>query len=229
MIIQSVSAGLTNLGRELRVRGETEALVLGDWTFQVGTDGFDPMNPDEATDVDFSSQVLSAPVGGTRYLGRVLSSGAAASATVLGDGLVQVDGLAGIPVSVSNRWIRLSGSADPFVNGTWVLSQFLSPTSVIIYNPLMTASDPGPLNWELREACLLRPNIRAIDFHGRVLAPDATVDNQELGQVGVFARVIKAPTVPSLLGLNILFAVAHHPAIAKFEEMAINYHICVQA
>lgn len=31
-IIQSIDAGLTDLGRELRVRGETEGLVFGDWT-----------------------------------------------------------------------------------------------------------------------------------------------------------------------------------------------------
>lgn len=227
-IIQSIDAGLTDLGRELRVRGETEGLVFGDWTFRVGTDGFGP-GPTDITPVDFSQQALSAPLGNRRSLGRVLDSGAGtATVTVLSDGFVQVDGLSNIPVSIQNRWLTLSGSADPLINGTWVISEYNSATSVNVYNPLATADEATPIDWELRENCLIRPNDKAIDFYGRLPAPDAVTDLQELGQVGVFARVIRAPTEPSLVGLSFLFAVAHHPALAKFEELAINYHICVQ-
>jgi hypothetical protein len=227
-IIQSISAGLTEYARELRARGEAEGVVMGDWSFQVGTDGFEALNPDTATAVDFTQQALSAAVGGTRYLGRVVSSGAAASTSIISDGHVQINGLSGIAESITNKWLRISGSADTAVNGTWIIGQWVSATSVIVYNPLMTADDAGPLSWELREACVLRPNLRAPDFHGRLLAPDATVDGQELGQVGIFGRVIAAPTDPALLGLDVLWAVAHHPAIAKFDEMTVNYHIVIQ-
>jgi hypothetical protein len=227
-IIQEIDAGLTDLARELRARGEAEGVVLGDWSFQVGTDGFDPLAPDEVTDVDYSLQTLSSPVGGTRYLGRVLDTGAAASVTVLTDGFMQVDGLAAIPANTYNRWLRVYGSADPLINGTWVISQYNSATSVTVYNPLATADDAGPLSWELREACVLRPNDKALSFHGRLLAPDATVDGQELGEAGVFGRVLLAPTEPGLVGSSVLFAVSHYPAYAKFAEMIANYHVAVQ-
>lgn len=227
-IIQSLDAGLTDLARELRVRGETEGVVFGDWHFQVGTDGFDPLNPDQVTPVDYTLQSLSAPLGGDRYLGRVLSSGAAASVTVLSDGLVQIDGLSGVPESITNKWVRISGSANANLNGTWIVSERVSATSVLAYNPLADADDLGPLNWELRESCILRPNPRATDFHGRLLAPDATADGQQLGQIGVFCRVLQAPSDPSLIGTTVLFCVAHYPALGKFAEATINYHVCVQ-
>lgn len=229
-IIQSISAGLTDLAREYRARAETEGFLLGDWSFQVGTDGFDPVSPDEATDVDFSLQALGSPVGGTRYLGRVLSSGAGATVTPVPNsgGLVTVTGLTGIPNSIAKRWLRISGSADPNANGTWVISSFNSTTSVDISNPLLDAADAG-LNWELREACILNPNDKAVDFHGRLEAPDATVDDQQLGEIGIFCRILSAPTDPSLIGTTLLFANSHTPAFAKMAEMTVGYHICVQA
>jgi hypothetical protein len=228
--IQSISAGLTDLAREYRARAETEGILLGDWSFQVGTDGFEALNPDVATDVDFSLQVLGTPVGSTRYLGRVIGSGVGAVATPLpnsGD-QVTVTGLTGIPNSISKRWLRIFGSADPNMNGTWVISKFNSATSVDIHNPLLTASD-NALNWELREACILNPNTEAVDFHGRLESPDATVDNLQLGEVGIFCRILKAPSVPGLVGTALLFANSHHPAFAKMDTMTVGYHICVQA
>jgi len=231
-IIQSISAGLTDLAREYRARGEADGgIVIGDWSFQVGTDGYEVLNPDVALDADFGLQALSAPVGGTRYLGRVGTSGAAAAITPTGsDGLVAVSGLAAIPSSINKRWLRIYGSGDPNANGTWVISSWTSATDVVIHNPLLTAADAGPLNWELREACVLNPNPRAIDFHGRLESPDGTVDDMELGEVGVFCRVLNAPSsTPGLLGNTLLFARANHPAFAKMAEMTVGYHICVQA
>lgn len=230
-IIQSISAGLTDLAREIRARTETEGFLLGDWNFQVGTDGFEGFDPTLATDVDFSLQALGSPAGGTRFLGRVLASGGAAALTPIANsgGLVDVTGLVGIPNSINKRWLRISGSGDVNANGTWVISQWISSTQVYIHNPLLTAPDAGPLSWELREACVLNPNPRAVDFHGRLEAPDATVDDTELGEVGVFCRILKAPSAPSLLGTTLLFANSHHPAFAKMAEMTVGYHICVQA
>ena len=229
-IIQSISAGLTDLAREYRARAETEGFLLGDWNFQVGTDGFEVLNPDVATEVDFSLQSLGTPAGSTRYLGRVIGSGVGAVGTPLASsgGQVTVTGLTGIPNSIAKRWLRIFGSADPNMNGTWVVSQFNSSTSVDISNPLLDAAD-NALNWELREACVLGPNPNSVDFHGRLEAPDATVDDLQLGEVGIFCRLLRAPTAPSLVGTALLFANSHHPAFAKMAEMTVGYHICVQS
>ena len=228
-IIQSISAGLTDLAREYRARAETEGFLLGDWNFQVGTDGFETLNPDISTDVDFSLQSLGTPAGSTRYLGRVLDSGVGAAATPVADsgGQVTVTGLLNIPNSITKRWLRIFGSADPNMNGTWVISKFNSSTSIDISNPLLTTAGAA-LNWELREACILGPNPHSVDFHGRLESPDATVDDLQLGEVGIFCRILRAPSVPGLVGTTLLFANSHHPAFAKMAEMTVGYHICVQ-
>lgn len=204
--------------------------MLGDWSFQVGTYGFDPMDPTDVYDVDFSLQTLTAPVGGTRYLGRVLDSGFGASiALTATPGIVQVNGLTASTNSMARKWLRISGSGNPLVNGTWVVSARVSSTAILISNPMVTAIDAGPLSWELREAVCLNPNPRAIDFHGNIEAPDATVDGLELGEIGIFCRVLRAPSVPGLVGTTVMFAHANHPAIAKFAEMYLGQHVCVQA
>ncbi len=229
-LIQSVSAGLTDYARELLARGLAEAVLLGDWSFQVGTYGFDPLNPDEVFDVDFALQALNSPVGGTRYLGRVLDSGFGASVALTATpGFLQVNGLTSSTTSMARKWLRLSGSANPLLNGTWVVSARVSATSILISNPMVTTADAGPLSWELREAVAMNPNPRAVDYHGNIMAPDATVDGLELGEVGIFGRVLRAPSVPLLVGTSILYAHAHHVALAKFAEMQIGYHCCVQA
>ena len=228
-IIQDISAGLTDLARELIARGLAEAVMLGDWSFQVGTYGFNPLNPAETFDVDFALQALTAPVGGTRYLGIVLDSGFGASVALTATpGLLQVNGLTASTLSVARKWLRISGSANPLLNGTWVISARVSPTSVLISNPMVTTADAGPLTWELREAVCLNPNPRAIDFQGVLDAPDVTIDGLELGEVGVFCRVLRAPSAPFLVGSDVMFAHANHPAIAKFAEMRIAHHVCVQ-
>jgi len=139
-----------------------------------------------------------------------------------------VNGLVGMTSAISRRWLRLYGSADPNINGTWVISSFLSATSVVLHNPLATLADVGPLGWELREACVAYPNDKAVAFHGRVEGVDVANNNQ-LGEVGIFGRVIRSPIEPLLLGTTLLFANAHFPARAKFAEMILNLHVCVQA
>lgn len=230
MPIQSISAVLTDYARQLIARGLTEGVVLGDWSFQVGTDGFDSGDPRVAEDVDSSLQVLGAAVGGTRYLGRILSSGFGASAALTAEaGVIQINGLAGIPNAISKRWLRVSGAGSANLNGVWNIREWVSATSVRVNAPLVTALDAGPLGWEFREACMLQPNNKAVSFHGRLLRNDATVDGQELGELGIFCRVIRAPGSPGLLGDSLLFANAHHPAVTKAAESVISYHCIVQS
>lgn len=228
-IIQSLSAGLTDYARELTARGLAEAVLLGDWSWQVGSYGFDPLNPDEVFPVNFALQTLNSPQGGTRYLGRVLSSGVGISVALTATpGILQVNGLPSSTVSMARKWLRISGSANPLLNGTWVVSRRLTATSIEISNPMVTTADAGPLSWELREACVMQPNPRALDFHGVLSSPDLTVDEQELGEVGVFCRILRAPSEPGLVGLSVMFAHAHHVALAKSTEMTVGYHICIQ-
>lgn len=228
-IIQDISAGLTDLARELIARGMAEAVMLGDWSFQVGTYGFNPLLPEETFDVDFTLQALTAPVGGTRLLGRVLDSGFGASVALTATpGLLQVNGLTASTISLAKKWLVISGSTNPLLNGTWVISGRVSTTAALISNPMVTALDAGPLSWELREAVCLNPNPRAVDFHGTLAAPDGTIDGLQLGEVGIFCRVLRAPSAPFLVGSDVMFAHANHPAIAKFAELRLGHHVCVQ-
>jgi len=223
-----IEAGLTNLARQLRARSLTEGIVLGDWSIQFGDDGFDPMDPDEVTAIDFDAQTLGSPLGAARPLGLVIDSGAAASVTPLGGGHVQVDGLLAIPNFTFRRWLTLSGSADPFINGTWRIGSWLSSTSVIVHAPLVEVADAGPLSWELRRACILRPNAGALAFYGRLPSVDP-INDAEIGEVGIFGRVLASPLDPSILGLGYLHAVAHLPSAAKIEGVVMSPRICVQA
>lgn len=227
-ILQSISAVKTDFARTLDARGAAESVLLGDWSFQIGTSGYDTLDPNLAMDVDSTLQALLAPTGGQRFLGRVTVSGFGASVALTATpGIVQVNGLTGIPNSAARRWLRIFGSGSATINGTWFISQWLSATSVLVHNPLATASDAGPLSYELREACVMRPNPQAVDFHGRVLETEA--NGLQLGEVGIFCRVLRAPvTEPGLLGTAVLYANAHHPALSKFPEMVVNYHACCQ-
>ena len=228
-IIQDISAGLTDYARELIARGLAEAVMLGDWSFQVGTYGYKPLFPDEVFPVDFSLQSLTAPVGGTRLLGRVLDNGFGASVALTATpGFLQVNGLTASTISMADKWLVISGSTNPLLNGTWVVSARVSSTSILISNPMVTVADAGPLSWQLREAVCLNPNPRAIDFQGHLDSPDVTIDGLQLGEVGIFGRVLRAPSVPGLVGTSLMFAHANHPAIAKFAEMDLTHHVCTQ-
>jgi hypothetical protein len=223
-----IDAGLTDFARQLQSRACAEGVMLGDWSFQVGTDGYDLGTPTLALDVDPSLQVLGAPVGGSRLLGRALASGAAAAVSVVGQGILEVSGLAAIPSMVHRRWLSLSGSADPLLNGTWLITSWISANTVRIYNPLASAGDAGPLAWTLRSSVALSPNPRATAFHGKLDTTDVT-DGLILGEIGIFGRVLRAPSDPGIVGNAFLFATTHHAAIVKTPGVFLTYFICVQA
>lgn len=226
---------LTLLARQIRTRARNEVIVLGDWRFQVGEDGFDPMNPDDVIPVDIEEQSLGSPIGGLRHLGLVeedldtfapISGASAAVAPAATAGYLTVTGLAGIPVHAGRRWLTLSGSADVGKNGLWKISRWISATSVEIYAPLAVGADAGPLAWELRRAVMGRPNARALSFYSRFV--DTDLVGETLGEVGIFCRVLRSDTDPDLLGQTILFAVGHYPAIIKTNDMFLGRHVVVQ-
>ncbi len=224
----NLDAGCTDLGRTLHVRSDAEGIVLGDWQMQIGTYGFQLADNEAVEPVDYSLQSLVAPLSTATPLGRVHSTGAAAAAVVGANGQVTITGLTGMTPSIRNKWLRLSGGAIE-TNGTWLVSSYIDATSITIYNPLMTVDELGPLAWELRTSCVLRPNLRAASFYGRFLDHDAALDGNDIGEVGIFARVIVSPTDPSILGNSILYAVAHRGAIHKSAEMTLNFHVVVQS
>lgn len=227
-IIQSISAVLTDAARHIIARSLAEGITLGDWSFQVGTGGFNLLDPTLAEPVDSSLQNLLAPVGTEMPLGRSLLSGGAASAALTAEpGVIQIDGLSAIPLSAVTKWLTISGAGSPTLNGSWVVRQVLSATSVLVNAPLVTAPDAGPLSWELRESVTLRPNSSAVCFHGR-LPETSAADGLELGEVAIYCRVLRAPADPSLEGSSYLFANSHHPAMAKNSQMSVNYYVCVQ-
>ncbi len=230
MTIQSVSALLTDYARSLLGRGLAEGVLLGDWHFQVGTGGFEPLSPDVVTEVDPLAQALVSPVGGNRLLGRVLYSGSGASVSLTDTpGIVQVTGVSvsgGVPEVTANRWLCLSGSASAETNGTWFIGDYVDYNTVQIANPLMTDADAGPLTWEIREFCMQYPNARSVAFQGVLGAGDA--NGSDLGEVGIFCRVLRAPTDPSLVGQTLLYAHTHHVACVKVPQSTIAYHVVVQ-
>ena len=202
-------------------------LVMGDWSFKVGSGGFDVLDPVEAIPVDIEATDLDTPLGGTRVLGRTVASGSGASATNLGSGLVQINGLASVPASAVRKWLHISGSSDTGLNGLWVVRQWISATSVIVYAPLATTV-AGSLAWDLRSNCVMRPNDRSSSFQCVLPLVDATIDGQNLGEVGIFGRVIVDP-----LGLSteqsFLFAIANHAAIFKDSTTKVTHHVVVQS
>lgn len=228
MTIPYLDAGTTDLGRELHARSDAEGVLLGDWSIQIGTYGFDPLDPTMVLPTDYTLQALVSPLGTKIPLGLVDSSGTGVAATVGSDGHVTLTGLTGMTPSIINKWIRIS-SGSPEANGTWIVSSYIDATSVTIYNPLLTVDEAGPLDWELRLSCILKPNDRAASYYARFPDPDPATDGNDIGEVGLFARVIASPTDPSILGNEVLYAVAHHPAVHKSANMALSYHVVVQS
>lgn len=228
MVLPVTYARMTSLARHLTARAQLEGIGLGDWSYQVGTGGYNLLSPLEALPIDPTEQTLSASVGGDRALGRVLVSGIGASIVPsVNPGFCDVTGLTAVPSLVTTRWLRLSGSADPNINGTWRIGVRTSASAVMIENPLVSISDLGPLNWEIREACVLLPNGRAPDFQARVVGTDP-IDDIEIGQVGVFCRVLRSPADPLLIGTPLLYARANHPPKIKTSDSAVTWHLCVQ-
>lgn len=223
-VTQFMAATLTTLARKLGARALTEGVVLGDWAFQLGASEFDPLNPTVVEAVDPDAAELASPLGSPAPLGRVISSGSAATLTVLGGGVVQVDGISGVD-HANGRYLTVLGK-------TWLVREKLSSSSVQIYAPLVTESDEGPLDWEFRELGILRPNSAAIDFHCRVGADEYV--GEQINDIAIFSRIISvgAPLLyplPVAVGERFLFALARRAPISKNSNMRLNFHVCVQA
>jgi hypothetical protein len=229
---QPISAYLTDLARKLIARGLTEGVLLGDWSFQVGSGGYNPLDPTDVLDVDPSLQALLAPIGSPRPLGRVRDSGVGASASLTAEnGVIQIDGLLAIPDAVSNRYLTIAGAVSANLNGTWPIRQWLSSTSVAINAPLVTDADAGPLTWELRDLVTFKPNPSASDFHARL--SETEEPGVEVAEIAIFCRVLLVPAVtvyplPVPVGTRILFANAHFTPFIKDTNMVANFHVCVQ-
>ena len=231
-MVKPISAYLTDEARKLIARGLTEGMLLGDWSFQVGSGGYSPLDPTDVLEVDPALQALLSPVGTRRPLGRIRSSGIAASASLTAEaGVVQIDGLVDIPNAISNRYLTIVGAANDSLNGTWSIRQWLSPTSVLINAPLATEADAGPLVWDFRDLVTFKPNPYAVDFHGRL--SDAELSGAEIAEIGIFCRLLTVPAypiypLPMPVGTLLLFANSHFPPIIKDPDMVANFHVCVQ-
>jgi hypothetical protein len=219
---------LTDRARELQAYGLAEGLVLGDFSFQVGTGGFNLLSPLQPLLPSGSQTALLSPVGGSRPLGLEITSGVGATMSATANpGFWQVTGLTGIVPNPYQKTLVLGGSADPLVVGSWVVAQQLSPTSLLIYNPLATTGATA-LTWSYRTNAIGLANPRAPSFLARLPAPEASTDGLLLGEVGIFCRVIRAPSLPLFLGEALLYCVANHAATAKFASQALVRHVCVQ-
>lgn len=215
---------LTERAREIRARMHLEAIVLGDWSYEVGDAGINPAEPSVPLPIDPSLQTLGNTVG-SGLLGRVVDSGAGAQLDLVG-GQVQVAGT-GLTASTITKVLSLSGSADPLINGSWGIAGYEDPNVLIIANPLVTDPDVGPLNWELREASFSKPNERASSFHVRI--PAGTLTGEQISEVGIFCRVLRAaPVALALVGQTLLYARTNIPAQAIGARTVFSHHVVVQ-
>lgn len=227
-----LSAYLTDLARKLIARGLTEGVTLGDWKYQVGSGGYNPLNPTELLDVDPSAQALISPLGTPTPLGVVTEMNLSATATPTGEpGVLQVDGLSNIPEVIARKYLSLY-SSDPAINGTWLIRERLSATSVTVNAVQTEIADPGPFPWELRQDCLLRPNRAATDF--RVRLAQTEMVGEQISEVAIFCRIIRSPAIlgwplPIDPGQQFMFANCHFPPVTKDSNTILNLHVCVQA
>lgn len=232
MSVPFVDAMKTDLGRHMDARALAEGVVVADWFFKVGSGGHDTGDPERVEVVDPTLQTMVAAVGSNRYLGLVVSSGSGATVAAGSEaGQLVVSGLSGMSEVNGNRWLRLAGSANTAMNGTWLVSEWLSASSVAIYNPLVESGDlpdAGPMTWELRRRCIQNPNARAAAHYCRIL-PGVVAAGTIISEVGVFGRVVRAPSDPSILGTELLYGVAHVAPKIVVPEMTWAMHVCVQS
>jgi hypothetical protein len=213
----------TILARQYEARGLVEGIVLGDWSFQVGTGGVAPLDPFEVVPVDNENQALEDPVGSVRRPGRIVTTGVAATITAPdSNGLCTVSGLSSIPVITGRRlWLELSGGAS---DGLWQVGS-TTTTTAVVYAPLATAE--SGLTWTLRQNCVLSPSPTSSDFYCSLLQNDA-LDGEDLSEIGIFCRVLRSPSDISIVGDTILYAAAHSIAKVKSADSVMNFHLCTQ-
>lgn len=216
----SLNATLTDFAREMDAIALAEPIILGDWSAKVGTGGLDLTDPLATLPINRAASDLIAPVGGARALGRVLTTGTGATATALTNGEVS---LANVTSQGSPRakWFRVTTGA---LQGTWEVRRWLSSTEAVIYAPLFTGS--ASVNWELRDRVVIRLSATATAFHLHI--PSASDNITTFGEIGVFGRVLYAPSRPSLVGQPFLLALAHHPAKVKASDVTLNHYLAVQ-
>ena len=216
----TISAALTNYARDLDALALTQTMVLGDWSYKVGTGGLtgDPL---VVLPVDTNAADLIAPVGGFRPLGRVLLSGAGATATAGVNGEVTITGMAGLTGSARQRWVYVASGP---MTGTWQVRRFVSPTSLVVFNPLFTGSTS--ISWELREKVVMPVSDTAAAYHAHINKDE--LNTTTFGEIAIFGRVLFAPSQQPLVGLTFMLALAHHPAKIKHVNNVINHYIAVQ-
>lgn len=91
-------------------------------------------------------------------------SGSAASVSSAGGGNATVDGLTGMTADSVGRFLTLSGAASSGNNGTFLIVQYNSATSVSIANPSAVAGDANNTSivWSERESYRLEDDINYI-------------------------------------------------------------------
>lgn len=216
-----ISASLADYARDLDALGLTQTMVLGDWSYKVGTGGLDVGDPLLVLPVNPAASDLIAPVGGTRPLGRVRLSGTGAVATATTNGEVVITGMAGLSGSSQRRWVSVA--TGPMA-GTWLVTKIVSPTSCAVFNPLFTGS--ATIAWELREKVLMQVSDTAAAYHAHLAAGD--LNGNTFGEVAIFGRVLFAPSQQPLVGLSFVLAIAHHPAKVKHSGKVLNHYVAVQ-
>ena len=71
----------------------------------------------------------------------------APSGTPVNSPWLTITGLSGLTAAQGGQWLTLSGSSNAGNNGTFPISQVLSPSSCVVANPRGVTSDAGPLAW----------------------------------------------------------------------------------
>jgi len=99
---------------------------------------------------------LGSPVSG--------QFGISAQVTDVTSGIVTLDGLSGMTVSSIGRFITIADAADPNNNGTFLISSYISATSVTIVNAsgVFPDANSGSLTWTERNPYSLEDDLNYI-------------------------------------------------------------------
>lgn len=94
-----------------------------------------------------------------------VNSGGGASIVAVGSfGEVLINGLAGMSASSVGRYLTVSGCGLGQNDGTFLITQFIDPTSVVYINPLGTAPDPnnGAIIWDEQSRDVKEPDAASL-------------------------------------------------------------------